>query len=433
MKKHISASKVFLKRYYESNALDAFSKILRTEENKFHFYKNNRSLIDSRCIGRDEKEFENTDGYKHVTKEALSYNPDVALEQEKELPSKPSTGHTNWFKFYFGNFFTKVVKWIPLIIIVFVVLVFLPLILTGCAGQFTSEFNEVVKMKENASQEMLDAAAATPLLKLLAAVSFRTNTLSSPDFISLCFTLVLGFYALVGYVLLAFLLIFFTVVPLIYASIKSSSKKKFEAEKQKEYEEKLARVEKENEAIRQRRESNRQKEVDGLIESEYQFTNKYAHLFASNYQKLLDLRELKGLIEKKVFALSYAMESFQKTCCLHEDYLNDVVALSSFVDYFERGICDHFEGEHGAIERYADEVYRKQVIAHFDKLEQGLAALSDKLDTISHNQNTLAKMIAMVGESVEMGNYAICQRLDSLDYKAGELIKAVNEIEVIRQ
>ena len=419
---------LYLKRY---NAIDFYSKIYKTlegEKKKFHYYGNDRSLIDSKCVGRNQEEFVKTNHYRNVTKETLVYNPIVRLEQEKELPIKPLV-NKNWFKYFYGNFFTEVVKWIPFIITVIVVAFVLPLLATVIVGHV--QYPDIFNAQKEATREMLDAAAASPLMKFLAAVSFRTNTLSSLSFESFCITLSVGFYAVCGYAIAAFLLIFLTAVPLIYAAVKTPGMKKYDAQRQTQYEEKLARVQKENQAIRQRRDVNRQSAIDELIEEDYQFTCKYVQLFRSNYTKYLDLDDFMKDVANRIDVLKFLNDNFVKAHFFHEDYATDVVALSSFVDYFEHGICDHFEGEHGAFERYADEVYRKQVIAHFEKIEQGLENLSDKLDVIIRNQSTLARSVQEVKKSIQDGNERIIESLDSLNYKADDLIQAVKEIPAI--
>lgn len=91
---------------------------------------------------------------------------------------------------------------------------------------------------------------------------------------------------------------------------------------------------------------------------------------------------------------------------IHRDY-RTFVAVATFYDYFDKGICFEFEGTFGANSRYRDDLKHKQIIDRLD-------IIINKLDEIAKNQAFLADLLRDSNNTlyrIERGNQ---QMLDSM-------------------
>ena len=81
-----------------------------------------------------------------------------------------------------------------------------------------------------------------------------------------------------------------------------------------------------------------------------------------------------------------ALNSLYALSIIHPAYQHKLVAITSFYDYFDKGICTKLEGRDGAYAFYEEEL-------RFGRLESKLDIIIEKLDAIAANQQFLASMI----------------------------------------
>ena len=100
-----------------------------------------------------------------------------------------------------------------------------------------------------------------------------------------------------------------------------------------------------------------------------------------NFSLLPECNYLKNMYERTTSLL----HNLYSLGIIGEKYQN-LVAISSFYEYFEYGRCDSLSGPYGAYNKYEDELYKKIIIGKLDDI-------ISKLDEIRNNQIMLYHVI----------------------------------------
>ncbi len=104
-----------------------------------------------------------------------------------------------------------------------------------------------------------------------------------------------------------------------------------------------------------------------------------------------------------------ALNALYSLSIIHKDYRN-LVAVSSFYDYIDKGICTQLEGRDGAYAFYEEAL-------RFQRIESKLDIIIDKLDQIADNQQYLASLIRdgnMALNRIEQQNNIMFKQLNAI-------------------
>lgn len=102
-----------------------------------------------------------------------------------------------------------------------------------------------------------------------------------------------------------------------------------------------------------------------------------------------------------------ALDSLYAVNIIHPKYRN-LIAVTTFYEYFETGICSQLEGHEGAYNTYETEMRMNRIIAQMD-------VVISKLDEIKDNQYTLYQAISQTNQTLQKIDNANRQMLSSLD------------------
>lgn len=89
----------------------------------------------------------------------------------------------------------------------------------------------------------------------------------------------------------------------------------------------------------------------------------------------------------KYKALSSSLEIADK-------YKEDIVALSSFVDYFESSRCKKLSGPNGCIDTYESEKLRKRILSRLEEIQENL-------DSVSNYQYTIGRVLQNIHTNLD--------------------------------
>lgn len=91
-------------------------------------------------------------------------------------------------------------------------------------------------------------------------------------------------------------------------------------------------------------------------------------------------------VQRKKAATTSTLASLYDIGVIHPKYRHNIVAVSSFYDYFDTGRCLCFTGPGGAYDTFENDL-------HFHRLETKLDVIITKLDEIIENQRTLSDLM----------------------------------------
>lgn len=103
---------------------------------------------------------------------------------------------------------------------------------------------------------------------------------------------------------------------------------------------------------------------------------------------------------------------------IHPKYQHNMIAVSSFFDYFDTGRCLAFKGPGGAYATYEEDL-------RFQRLETKLDVIISKLDELIANQRTLAKLMRDANNTlyrIEQSNNRMMQNMSRIEQNT-ELIE----------
>lgn len=91
-------------------------------------------------------------------------------------------------------------------------------------------------------------------------------------------------------------------------------------------------------------------------------------------------------VQQRKRATESALTSLYSIGIIHPKYQHNIVAVSSFYDYFDTGRCLSFTGPSGAYDTFENDL-------HFHRLETKLDVIITKLDEIIDNQRMLSELM----------------------------------------
>lgn len=91
-------------------------------------------------------------------------------------------------------------------------------------------------------------------------------------------------------------------------------------------------------------------------------------------------------VQQRKRATESALTSLYNIGIIHPKYQHNIVAISSFYDYFDTGRCLSFTGPSGAYDTFENDM-------HFHRLETKLDVIITKLDEIIDNQRMLSELM----------------------------------------
>ena len=484
----------------------------------FHYYGTDLKKIDSRCIGKDEKERINTKNYTALGNgEGLSYTGlDVPLQETLPVPKQiEKYSYKSWYKSYHQWYFEETITNVAFLLGAALLLlgVWGLINCVACLASIIKDYSNLATILEQpyfkntavilpesvytgkfnplagiiicsvaffptlvgamfiAASILIEGAITgghSPLRDfafVLTGISIQAiwglincililkGLVQNWSWIDLAFDLPyfsffravsgvnlfpelsqsIGYVSFANIVPFVFIYIFicltyFVIIPLFHCPKKAKESYQYQEEQAAKIDAEIAKINKQNEYILQTRKQKQLDEINARKRKQFEIAKKYAPLFYQNIWKLSDAQKLKKELEQKVFALMKEDEESMAKCTLHKKYKDDVVALSSFIDYFETGRCSTFEGPGGVIDCYETDVYRQKVISGFDKIDEGLAGLAGQLSSIALQQATLAQSISDVQRSIDASSREIAACFDTMSYKVDQLSTAVYSI-----
>lgn len=78
---------------------------------------------------------------------------------------------------------------------------------------------------------------------------------------------------------------------------------------------------------------------------------------------------------------------------IHPKYRHNMVAIASFYDYFDTGICSTLTGPHGAYSRYEEDL-------RFQRIYSRLDVIISKLDELIDTQRTIAQLLEQANDTL---------------------------------
>lgn len=152
------------------------------------------------------------------------------------------------------------------------------------------------------------------------------------------------------------------------------------------------------------------------METYHEDMAKYENATSANMRRVkhellakAEIEEQIKCIKAELFKTKDVLNSLYALDILHPSYRN-LVAVCSFHDYLDKGICTQLTGHGGAYAFYEEEL-------RFRRIETRLDIIIDKLDEIIVNQHQLASLI-------KEGNIAI----DKIMQQNNQMVSALNGI-----
>lgn len=88
-----------------------------------------------------------------------------------------------------------------------------------------------------------------------------------------------------------------------------------------------------------------------------------------------------------------ALEALYDLEIIHPKYRHNMVAIASFYDYFDTGICTTLTGPHGAYSRYEEDL-------RFQRIYSRLDVIISKLDELIETQRTIARLLEQANDTL---------------------------------
>lgn len=123
-----------------------------------------------------------------------------------------------------------------------------------------------------------------------------------------------------------------------------------------------------------------------------------------------DLQQQIASVKSEQERTKQALNQMYSLSIIHASYHHNLVAVSSFYDYFDKGICTRLEGRDGAYAFYEEDL-------RFQRIESKLDVIITKLDEIAANQVHLASLIREGNETlrrIENQNKVMSNQLDTI-------------------
>ena len=112
-----------------------------------------------------------------------------------------------------------------------------------------------------------------------------------------------------------------------------------------------------------------------------------------------DLQAEATIIDEKLITINLAKDSIYSLNLVFPKY-HQLIAISSFIEYFESGRCEHLEGPYGAYNLFENEVRFGIIIGKLDDILK-------RLDTIIDNQFSLYSAIQQANQRLESLNRSL--------------------------
>ena len=100
-----------------------------------------------------------------------------------------------------------------------------------------------------------------------------------------------------------------------------------------------------------------------------------------------------GQVQFQQKKTSTALAALYDLEIIHPKYRHNMVAIASFYDYFDTGICSTLTGPHGAYSRYEEDL-------RFQRIYSRLDVIISKLDEIIETQRTIARLLEQANDTL---------------------------------
>lgn len=100
-----------------------------------------------------------------------------------------------------------------------------------------------------------------------------------------------------------------------------------------------------------------------------------------------------GQVQFQQKKTSTALEALYDLEIIHPKYRHNMVAIASFYDYFDTGICTSLTGPHGAYSRYEEDL-------RFQRIYSRLDVIISKLDEIIETQRTIVRLLEQANDTL---------------------------------
>lgn len=100
-----------------------------------------------------------------------------------------------------------------------------------------------------------------------------------------------------------------------------------------------------------------------------------------------------GQVQFQQKKTSTALEALYDLEIIHPKYRHNMVAIASFYDYFDTGICSTLTGPHGAYSRYEEDL-------RFQRIYSRLDVIISKLDELIETQRTIAQLLEQANDTL---------------------------------
>jgi hypothetical protein len=129
-----------------------------------------------------------------------------------------------------------------------------------------------------------------------------------------------------------------------------------------------------------------------------------------------DVRETEALLKQCI----HARVQYQMSNIIFPKY-QDLVAYSTFYEYFETGRCNSLSGPDGAYNLYESEIRQNTIISQ-------LSTVIDSLEAIKNNQYMVYTQLTKMNESLDRLNSSMDRALDTLETTLSNIDQNVNSI-----
>lgn len=100
-----------------------------------------------------------------------------------------------------------------------------------------------------------------------------------------------------------------------------------------------------------------------------------------------------GQVQFQQKKTSTALAALYDLEIIHPKYRHNMVAIASFYDYFDTGICTTLTGPHGAYSRYEEDL-------RFQRIYSRLDVIISKLDELIETQRTIARLLEQANDTL---------------------------------
>lgn len=100
-----------------------------------------------------------------------------------------------------------------------------------------------------------------------------------------------------------------------------------------------------------------------------------------------------GQVQFQQKKTSTALAALYDLEIIHPKYRHNMVAIASFYDYFDTGICSTLTGPHGAYSRYEEDL-------RFQRIYSRLDVIISKLDELIDTQRTIAQLLEQANDTL---------------------------------